>query len=63
MSDEGCRDASDCESPTEEWCDIGECKPRYIEKMGCDPEIEKQCQEGLECKNQSGWWHCVKVTN
>jgi len=65
--DEGCtpcRDASDCESPAEEWCDVnqGSCKPRYIEKMGCDPEIEKQCREGLECKNQSGWWHCVKVT-
>ena len=62
MRDEGCRDVSDCESPTEEWCDVYGCKPRYIEKMGCDPDIDKQCQEGLECKNQSGWWHCVKVT-
>ena len=60
-----CKDASDCESPTEEWCetDYGLCRPRFFEKMGCEPNVEKQCQDGLECKNQAGWWHCVKAKN
>jgi len=60
-----CRDASDCESPTEEWCETGYgiCRPRFFEKMGCEPDVEKQCQDGLACKNQAGWWHCVKEKN
>ena len=58
-----CQDVSDC--PTEEYCHMlngsRNCYPRLLKAYGCDPSIEKICQEGLECRmNDNGRnWGCA----
>jgi len=55
-----CKVVSDCELTTEEWCDMtdGLCKPRLRRLYDCDPNIKKQCQEGLECAWDKFRWSC-----
>ena len=58
-----CQDVSDCEFTTEEYCDMryGTCYPRLPAGLGCDPTVEKVCQEGLERRmSKSGLvWSCA----
>jgi len=62
-----CQDVSDC--PTEEYCHMlngsSNCYPRLLKAYGCDPSIEKICQEGLECRTSDSGrhWLCDDYDN
>ena len=50
-----CKVVSNCELTTEDLCDMtdGLCVLRIGWGYDCDPNIKKQCQEGLECSYKS----------